>query len=297
MDIERLYLDYSVPHATEGHKHCREGWIQTACPYCTGNPGLHLGFNFQDNYYVCWRCGWHPIGKTIALLLNINEYEAKQRVRQYGGRVLTHQKDTSKRSKTLKLPTGVVPLSNSHKQYLSRRGFDPDRLEQEWNLMSTGPISKLGDTDYKHRILAPIEWDGERVSFTSRDVTDKSPYKYKACSGTYEVINLKSILYGNQEKWRDTAICVEGPTDVWRFGEIAICTFGIKYTPSQLRWMARIFKKVVIIYDNEKQAQIQATALEADLRFRGLTAWNIQVDTDPGAMSQDDADHLIKTIL
>ena len=56
MDIERIYRDYNIPHATEGHKHCREGWVNTACPFCSGNEGLHLGYNNADDYYFCWRC-------------------------------------------------------------------------------------------------------------------------------------------------------------------------------------------------------------------------------------------------
>lgn len=45
MDIVRLYHDYGVDHRTEGHKHCRPGWVNTECPFCEGNKGFHLGWN------------------------------------------------------------------------------------------------------------------------------------------------------------------------------------------------------------------------------------------------------------
>ena len=65
MNIEQLYRDFGIPYATEGHKHTRDGWINIACPFCTGNAGLHLGFHLEDEYYVCWRCGGHSITDTL----------------------------------------------------------------------------------------------------------------------------------------------------------------------------------------------------------------------------------------
>ena len=89
MNILQLYQDYSIDHATEGHHHCSPGWVHTACPFCTGNPGLHLGYNLNEDYFVCWRCSWHPVSKTIAKLLNINEKAAKTLIKQYGGHTQT----------------------------------------------------------------------------------------------------------------------------------------------------------------------------------------------------------------
>ena len=42
MDIVQLYQDHNVDFMTEGHPHCRPGWVNTVCPFCTGNPGYHL---------------------------------------------------------------------------------------------------------------------------------------------------------------------------------------------------------------------------------------------------------------
>jgi len=35
----------------------------------------------------------------------------------------------------------------------------------------------------------------------------------------------------------------------------------------------------------------------SELKFRGVKAWIENIETDPGAMSQDDADHLVKQIM
>jgi len=297
MNILQLYQDYSIDHATEGHHHCSPGWVHTACPFCTGNPGLHLGYNLNDDYFVCWRCSWHPVSKTIAKLLNINEKAAKALIKQYGGHTQTNKPKITIRKKAHTLPSGITALTSSHKQYLRGRGFDADRLEREWGLLSTGPISKLDGIDYRFRIIVPIRWDGIQVSFQGRDATDKHLKKYMACPKDRELIPHKEILYGKQSDWGSTGICVEGVTDVWRLGTAAFATFGIKYTPKQLRIIAKSFERVAIVFDDDPQAIEQAYKLVADLEFRGVEAFRIPIVGDPGGMEQEEADYLLKQIL
>ena len=299
MDIEQLYLDYSVDFKTEGHKHCRPGWVNTPCPFCTGNPGYHLGYNLEGNFYYCWRCGWKPIVKSVSELLHLPEKETSFIVRKYGILIPRIIKDGTPKKivKEHHLPSGTGPLAENHIKYLESRGFDPEELVRNWALVGTGPFSKLDDLDYKHRIVIPIIWDDEEVSFQTRDITNKHMAKYLACPQEREIINHKRIIYGKQEKWKDIGIGVEGVTDVWKLGFDSFCTFGIKYTPAQLRVIAKAFKRVIILYDNENQAQIQAKALAADLRFRGVNSYTITVESDPGAMSVEDARYLAKQLV
>lgn len=296
MDIIRLYRDYGVDHKTEGHKHCRPGWVNTECPFCTGNPGYHLGWNIQEEYYFCWRCGWHPPVKTISILTNLNELEVQKILPSYGiNRTVLKQKITEKQ--IFELPSHLTHLKTLHKKYLRSRGFDPAELQEKWGLMGTGNYSKLGNVSYKFRIVIPFYWNGEIVSFDSRDITGKQLNKYQACPIEYEKIEHKSILYGNQEKWDpQLGICVEGPTDVWRMSELAFATSGIQYTQKQLRLIASTFKRVAVLYDDDPQAQKQAKKLVADLKFRGVNAWNVVIKGDPGALTDKEARKLIKEI-
>lgn len=299
MDIIQLYQDFSVDFLTEGHKHCREGWVNTPCPFCTGNPGYHLSYNLDDNFYLCWRCGWHPTTKVIAKLIGVNEREVPAIVRSYGLAIRKYIKTPSKIARTIKhrLPSGTLPLQKNHKRYLERRGFDPDFLEREWNLVGTGPLSHLDDIDYKHRIIIPFLWDNQQVSFDSRDITNKSKVKYMACPANRELIPHKNILYGKQESWNDKGICVEGPTDVWRFGTQSFAVSGIKYTPKQVRTIARAFKTVAVCFDNEPQAIVQGNKLVAELKFRGVDAFRVDIEGDPGSMKQSEANYLIKQLI
>ena len=90
---------------------------------------------------------------------------------------------------------------------------------------------------------------------------------------------------------------VEGPTDVWRLGSLAFAVSGIKYTPIQVRNISKAFKQVAIVFDADPQAKIQATKLVAELRFRGVDAFRVDIEGDPGSMKQEDADYLVKNLI
>jgi len=298
MDIQKLYRDFNIPFATEGHKHCRPGWVNTECPFCTGNPGLHLGYNEDEDRFVCWRCGGHFPIPTISALLNVGKQQAKHIILQYD--VLTRQvKKTVKKTHTNRFiqPTNLQPLQRQHKLYLEKRGFDAEYLEHLWKLKAIGPLSKLGNTIYKHRIYIPFIWEGEEVSFDSRDITGKQANKYQACPYEHEQIPHKRILYGLQKHWKDTGICVEGPTDVWRMGVRSFATSGIKFTNYQVRIIAKTFKRVAVLFDDDPQAIRQAEKLVNELRFRNVDAFRVPIVGDPGSLTQQEADYLVRNLI
>jgi len=308
MDIVQLYQDFSVDFVTEGHKHSRPGWANVECPWCEGNPGYHLGFEMAGNYYYCWRCGWHPIVPTVSRLIDLSEVETRKLIKKYG---LLIPRDTYKpvvkeNKKDHCLPSNTSPLLANHIRYLQARNFDHIRVSKIWTLSGTGPVSRLDNIDFKHRIIIPIIWNSQEVSFTSRDVTDRSPLRYITCPKDRELIPHKHILYGKQEHWKSTGICCEGPIDCWRLGPGSFACFGIKYTPEQLRVIAKNFKRVAVFFDTDPQADIQAKKLVADLRFRGVDAFQViwkgglleaMQGTDPGSLKQEDADYIVKQIM
>ena len=301
MDILQLYQDFSIDFVTEGHKHTQEGWVNTECPYCEGNPGYHMGYNLTGDFYHCWRCGSHPIILTLTHLLHLPYKEVEQLVKQYD---LTLSKtDTAKKviigSKVFKYPSDVGPLSDYHKHYLQSRNFDPDYLIKTWQLLSAGPVSMLDKYEYKNRIIIPYEWNGQTVTFDSRSISKSASHekRYKACPKEYEIIDRKEILYGKQEDWKSTGILVEGPTDVWRMGTSSYAVSGIQYTPNQVRAISKQFRRMAVCFDDDPQARIQATKIVAELKFRGVDAFRVDIKGDPGSMQQSDADYLVKQLI
>lgn len=307
MSLLDLYKDYGISIAPEGNRHQREGWLNISCPHCTGNPGHHLGFNLGERYYYCFRCGHHRIDYTLSKLLNVSISEARKLARDY--KLFNRQQGRSRYRTNqvnihpFKWPSGTGSLNKAHKKYLTKRGYDPDWLWDKFGLMGTGPVSLLYDPDtkktidYRYRIVAPIWWDGQLVSFQSRDYTDRQTLKYITCPKKREVVHHKNILYGLQQDWKETALAVEGITDVWRFGGHSVFgTFGISYTPEQVRVISRLFKRVIVVFDPDPQAQAQGHKLAGELRFRGVDADCLGLDKDPGEMKQSEANELIKEL-
>jgi len=307
MNIVEFYQDHGISYQTEGHKHCRPGWVNIECPFCLGNPGFHLGYNISSNYFYCWRCGWHPTLESIAKILEISKIDAKKELRRYRGftrREYDNKNKNLHRRKPFQLPAGnTIELSKNdrlikrHKKYLIKRKFDPNELSRKWLLYGTGPIALLDDINYRFRILAPIYFDKRRVSFQARDITDKAKLKYMACPIIREEVHHKNILYGNWTRVKDTAIIVEGIFDVWRLGTNAYATFGIEYTTSQVKLIAKAWKRVIVLFDNDPQSKVQARKLVAELSMFGTEAWAETVSDDPASMNQDDANYMVKELV
>jgi hypothetical protein len=298
MKTLELLNSLNIQYVTEGHKHCRPGWVNMQCPFCQGNIGAHLGFDLENEFFKCWRCGWHPILETLHKLSGLPIHKIKDLIRVFGGR--TRQKQIIKetvRMKAFQHPSGTSErLLYRHRSYLEKRNFDPDKIEEEWKLKGTEITSKLDHSDYGNRILIPIYWGNQEVSFQCRAVNNKEP-KYKACPQDRELIPHKHILYGKQSEWRETGICVEGVTDVWRFGSAAFATFGIEYKIQQVKEMCKNFRRIAVCFDDDPQAIVQANKLVAELRMREIEAFRVPIVGDPGAMNQADANYLVKEII
>jgi len=305
MDIIRLYQDFSIKYQTEGHKHCRPGWVNVECPFCTTaytNPGLHLGATLDGKIFSCWRCGIHYPDQVIAKLLKISLFDARKLIIDYAGVSFYTPKDKVLKTgeKQFTYPSNILELLPHHKKYLEKRGFDPDLLEKEWGLLSTGPISILDKIDYGHRILAPIYWSNKVVTFQTRDVTNLHPVKYLACPTPREILHHKHIFYRHPQSRGTTGICVEGITDVWRFGRDAFATFGCEFTRQQVRLIAQTYKRVGVCFDNgktEQQAQENAKRLISNLRFRKIDAFYVDINGDPAGLSQEEANYIVKQII
>jgi hypothetical protein len=301
MDIIEFYRDFSVETAPDGHKHHQPGWVNIECPFCTGeHAGYHLGYNIDGNYYHCWRCGGKPVWLVISRVIDVSRQRAEELIREYKGTSPQPQKDFQNQ-KPFKLPTDTGDLSRHHRKYLRKRSFSPSQLIRDWNIQGTGPIASLNDgegerIDYRNRILVPIIWDDQIVSFQARDITDKHSLKYKACPQLREKIHHKDIIYGRQDKWGEVGIGVEGVFDVWRLGFQSVGTFGIEFTHRQVRIIAKNFKRFVTVFDPDPQAKEQAKKLTAELQFRRVDASYEIMNTDPGDMTNEEAEYLVKYI-
>lgn len=304
-NILKFLRDYRIDHATEGNKHCRPGWVQIHCPFCR-KQNFHLGFEIGGQQRIaCWYCRGKGLSKTIQALLKCSRPEAWKIVQEYSDRqtrpIPKKRQETNpvkvdvRKECILPSPPECGPMGERHKTYLAERGFDPDLLERVYDLRGT---SHLGS--YNFRIIAPIYYQGRIVSFQGRDITGKSDLRYKACPMNQEAIHHKHIFYAMDLVKNRTAIMVEGFTDAWRLGPGAIASFGTGFTEEQSALTRKEYKRLFLAFDPEKTAQ----AVMRDFYLQNSGWWDLEIilvdlkefGTDPGGMSQEDANHLMKEL-
>ena len=295
-DILSFYEDFGIDYIEHGHKHCRPGWIQTPCPFCTGNPGYHLGFNLNTNFFSCWRCGFHSNIEVIHEFAATDWGKAKTVLKEYQSVFNNFSKQTiekKRRVTELIMPPLTGSLGKNHKKYLINRGYNPDTLANEWDLLGTGPVGS-----YKNRIIAPITYNGKMVSYQGRDITGRSGLRYKACEQANEIIDHHNLLYGLDNVKGNKCILVEGITDAWRLGYGAVATLGIKFKPIQFQLLWERFNTVYIMFDDDPQAQAQAQKIGNDLVIMfDIDVEICQIKGDPGSLKQEEANEHKKELL
>jgi DNA primase len=261
INILKLYQDFSIPIFTTG-KNVSSGWINTTCPFCEDKSN-HLGYNPKKGIFCCWKCGSHPLEYTVAALISQNIYEVKELLKQYQSKRPIKQIDKKLIMGTDKIKLPGNPLNKiNHARawnYLIGRGFfDPTDTINTYNLYCTGPVG-----EYNFRIIAPIYFDKNLVSYQGRDYTNKAYLRYKTCPKTEEIREFKHCLYGIDLAMSDTVVIVEGIVDKWKLGIGAVVTFGIGFTWAQVKLLMERYERHIIMYDKnaDKQAYKLANAL------------------------------------
>jgi len=291
MNFIDLLNECHIPNRTEGHEHCRPGWVQIDCPWCSPESGrFRLGYNMEYGYSNCWHCGSKPVEVLLRKLLGVRFWEAKSLLKDIR---------TKRRSKSDQMtwtgfyqpPDGVDYLLGPHKMYLKGRGFDWPEIERLWHIQGIGIAQKLS-----WRIFIPIIHHEMIVSWTTRSIGDEADSKYISAEPEQEITPHKYLLYG-EDYCRHAIVVVEGPLDVWGIGPGAAATFGLSYTSEQVKRIAR-YPRRAICFDNEPDAQKVAKRLADDLSaFPGET-FNITLDSkDPGEAKQNEIKHIRQEIL
>lgn len=308
MDIERYYQDYSIRRGFEGEKHYRKGWVNCPCPFCTGNPGNHLGYNLANEYFKCWRCGHKSHEKVITRQLGITHKAARKILKLYRGKSFVPKAEIKVKKIKFKFPLDILPIIQNRvaMNYMRQeRGFSRQDIHWLWKryqLMATGDMGFFNyadkEMDLSYRIIAPIMHDLDIVSWQSRDITDTAYLKYITCPAIVETIEHKKVLYNapDPRKHRTIILC-EGIVDVWKVilaGFPATCCFGVSYTYDQLKLLLK-YDKVLIMLDPDKAGAESSSNLIKQMIFAGKDAEVIShgYDKDPGDMTKK----LIRKIL
>jgi hypothetical protein len=283
------YLDSrGIEYVSRG-KNVSSGWVGIRCvnPRC-GDETNHLGVNIATGNISCWKCSLtgNPL-KLITLIDKCTFAEAREIRDEFDNSIIMLPKERVKAVKVMLPKNAVKPLPEQHRKYLESRNFDPDLLTEKYDLYGCG-IGK----EYKYRIILPVYLDKQLVTFLARAIV-KAERRYDNCPIEKSVLTVKESLY-NFDTVKETALVVEGPTDVWRMGDGCCATFGTQFTTAQVA-LLRKCKNVFVMYD--KSANEEAEQLCYDLSGVINHVEQITItDNDPAEMQESDVRSLRKEL-
>lgn len=286
IDFVSLCRDYGIKYNNE-----TEGWVNIECPIChhSGDRGFKGGLNIPGGYFHCWNCGGRNINNVLSKLLSIPYHEVDKILEQYSGTVSIREKLNKKKSLVHHLKLPIDTLDSRCKRYITIRNFDPDYIAEKYKVVG---MTLTGE--WAGRLIIPIFYKGKLVSWQGRSLLSKRKcaemeiLRYKTLGIEQSVVDPKSILYNIDNCKEDYIIIMEGAFDVWRWGDNAVGTLGTSTTNEQKALMIG-YKRIIILFDPEKEAQERAHKLGNELK--ALSGKDVEiVDTellhDPGDMSE-----------
>lgn len=267
------------------------GWTNTNCPFCRSPIDTHCNGGFSETVpaYNCWRCGKHNWAQALSLILKVSPIEAKRLVGDTSSEKMSRKKANGK---NLSLP-GFETLTEREMSYLEGRGFDVVELQKKFGIRGGGIAG-----EWSYRIIIPIFYEGELVSWTGRSILSKEQInelnipRYKNLSVEASAINPKDVLFNIDNCRSDSAIMVEGPFDVLKMGDDCCCSLGTSVTNAQKLLLSKRFKKVFLAFDNEPAAQEKARKLGREIYQLGIEVEVVDIcgdfgKNDPGELSKD----------
>lgn len=291
-NFTQLLSDYNVPHIE-----IVTNWVNINCPFHeNGRRGYKGGFNLIGGYYSCWNCGYHKIEDVFSKLLQLNYYDTKKILNQYDTEYVIHKTFKKKiKTKKIDLIGEDIKEKSAPWKYLIKRRFNPNILIETYKIKYGGVIG-----EWSHRIVIPIFYNGTIVSYQGRSIYNKKDIlRYKTLSKEKSIVNPKSIFYNLDNCKKDWVVLVEGVFDCWRLGPNNVaCTLGTSMSSKQLILLKNSFKKVIFLFDNEKEAQDRAIIYGERLIGLGIEVeiCNPEFKHDPGSYTIEEENRVRKEL-
>jgi DNA primase len=297
-DVKSYLDDKGYAYANPGDKNVSIGWIGINCPFCRDKSN-HMGVNMSSMTISCWKC--NKQGTVLALVMRLDScsfhYAKDNILPKYLLREFAHlSAPKRKHSDKVKYPSGIVKeLMPVHTKFIESRRYDPEYVQRKYDVVGVGPTMD----DWKFRLIIPVYHNRELITYVGRDTTGKLEVPYRNCPIEKCITQAKESLY-NLDFAGDTVILVEGIFDSWRIGDGAVCTFGTKYTDSQLL-LLKGRKRVFVMFDGREDDDGEAIGyahnLAADLSGIVSDIEVLELDSgDPDGLSDDDVWYLRKDL-
>jgi hypothetical protein len=168
-------------------------------------------------------------------------------------------------------------------RYLKRRNLSLDFVIEK----GCG-VCRVGE--YMNRMVIPVLYKGQQVSFIAADMTGTAYHKYMNPGTT-----INQYLYGYDNLGSDIVIVAEGILDAWRIGDEATAIFGAYLTDRQ---------KTLIL---EKEPEFLVFCLDGDAYWHArkessffepyidkVEVIRMSFDKDPDKLGHEEIWHLIE---
>ena len=283
-DVERYLQHKRIPYYTHG-RNVKRGWIGMKCLWCSDHSN-HMGINLTSKALSCWKCSLKgTVLKLVMRLENQSVYDAQKTMEQFSNVSLLadnfHRKKERVYAEKFDFDKSFTREIKPYcRNFLQRRGFDPEYIYSKYRLLSGPTVGQ-----YKFSVIIPYYSYKTPLTFIARHVKHKI---YCNCPIEKSVQDPKNLIY-NYDSCKETALVVEGVTDVWNIGDGCVATAGSKFTPRQVELLSE-FSRVYILFDPEDEAQENAEKLGYLLSAHVPTVERLDlgVDHDPAELPQDD---------
>lgn len=232
----------------------RKGWLKSACPYCGRE--MKFGINLSQNRTHCFRCEAHP--SPISLVMYLEHVETYAEVIKilendtYGGYIFREEKVEIASSKPIYLPEGFHllnqgdnTLARAARNYVKKRGFDPNELSRKgWGYATKGK--------YFGYLIIPYHEHGKLIYFNARLFMGNGP-RYNN-PDTSESGRGKSFLLFNRDAiyiYRSVFLC-EGAINAQTMGDRGIASGGKAISRYQINEIIKApVERIIILFDHD----------------------------------------------
>lgn len=275
----KLFFDSNGVEYIEQGNNVKSGNININCPFDCNDPSYHLGIN-QDGFFACWLNREHS-GKNINKLLTqivgypvnlewstslINESrDIRFRINDIFNPSIVEKKQDGIKKKLRLFPefTEINDHGTTKRfwQYFISRGFTDKFLLRK--LLDRNNIKACLINDYNSRIIFPIYYMSELVTWNARTIGKNILPRYKCLDSAQSLMKITDCLYDfdNLINARGKVLfIVEGGFDCLKlqyllpFGYSTTCLFTNKISDNQiylLKQLAQNFEQIRLLLDDD----------------------------------------------
>jgi hypothetical protein len=288
--IKNILEKHNVKYWTEG-KNVSPDTINVQCPFKScGDHSNHMGIFKSNLLFHCWKC--NKKGHLSFLLAVLTGQPVERCEQEIRSEKITlglgeeeqefEEQDSPKKKQVSPLPDFFEPLNyqinNSLlNSYTKRRKLTIDTLiERKCGICKAGP--------YMHRLIFPITFNNQQVSFVAADMTGQAKTKYL-------FPNSEKYLYGYDEipDEPDILVVTEGVLDILRVGiKFGVAQLGSYMTDVQkLHILRKKPKNLVFALDGDAYWHAKESAKFFDPIIENVVTIRMPFEEDPDSLGTE----------